>query len=34
MRVYIGRLRRKIEIDSSQPLHILTEPGIGYYLVK
>ena len=34
LRVYIGRLRRKIEIDSSKPLHILTEPGIGYYLVK
>jgi len=34
LRVYIGRLRRKIEIDSSKPLHILTEPGIGYYLIK
>src|SRR6266851_1275112 len=34
LRVYIGRLRRKIEIDPSKPLHILTEPGIGYYLVK
>ena len=34
LRVYIGRLRRKIETYSSKPLHILTEPGIGYYLVK
>ena len=34
LRVYIGRLRRKLEVDSSKPLHILTEPGIGYYLVK
>lgn len=34
LRVYIGRLRRKIEIDSSKPLHLLTELGIGYYLVK
>src|ERR1700686_1506152 len=34
LRVYIGRLRRKIEIDSSKPLHILTEAGTGYYLVK
>lgn len=34
LRVYIGRLRRKIEVDPSKPLHILTEPGIGYYLVK
>ena len=34
LRVYIGRLRRKIEVDPSKPLHLLTEPGIGYYLVK
>ena len=34
LRVYIGRLRRKIETSPSKPLHILTEPGIGYYLVK
>ncbi len=34
LRVYIGRLRRKIEIDSAKPLHILTEPGTGYTLVK
>ena len=34
LRVYIGRLRRKIEVDSAKPLHILTEPGIGYYLIK
>lgn len=34
LRVYIGRLRRKLEKDPSQPRHILTEPGIGYYLVK
>lgn len=34
LRVYIGRLRRKLEVDPSKPLHILTEPGTGYYLVK
>jgi two-component system KDP operon response regulator KdpE len=34
LRVYIGRLRRKLEGDPSQPTRILTEPGIGYYLVK
>lgn len=34
VRVYIGRLRRKLEDDPSQPAHLLTEPGIGYYMVK
>jgi two-component system, OmpR family, KDP operon response regulator KdpE len=30
LRVYIGRLRRKLEADPSKPRHLLTEPGIGY----
>lgn len=34
LRVYIGRLRRKLEDDPSKPVHIMTEPGVGYYLVK
>src|SRR5450759_1371827 len=34
LRVYIGRLRRKLENDPARPTHILTEAGIGYYMVK
>src|ERR1700730_15105510 len=30
LRVYIGRLRRKLEADPARPTHILTQPGIGY----
>jgi two-component system KDP operon response regulator KdpE len=33
LRVYIGQLRRKIEADPSQPVYIITEPGVGYRLV-
>jgi len=32
VRVYVGQLRQKIEVDSSAPRFILTEPGIGYRL--
>lgn len=30
LRVFISQLRHKIEKDSVQPKHILTEPGVGY----
>lgn len=30
IRVYIGHLRQKIEIDPAQPQLIITEPGVGY----
>jgi two-component system KDP operon response regulator KdpE len=32
LRVYIGYLRRKIEIDPSKPRILLTEPRVGYRL--
>ncbi len=34
LRVYIGRLRRKLEADPAHPTYIKTEPGVGYYLLK
>ena len=30
LRIYVGRLRQKLEIDPAQPRHILTETGVGY----
>lgn len=32
LRVAIGQLRQKLEVDPSAPLYIVTEPGIGYRL--
>lgn len=34
LRVYMARLREKLETDASQPQIILTEPGVGYRLVE
>lgn len=33
LRVYVGQLRRKVEINPAQPSHIITEPGVGYRLL-
>lgn len=30
LRVYLAGLRRKLEDDASQPVHLLTEAGVGY----
>ena len=30
LRTYVNQLRRKLELDPTQPSHIVTEPGIGY----
>ncbi|MBI3560969.1 MAG: two-component system response regulator KdpE [Gammaproteobacteria bacterium] len=30
LRIYVRRLRQKLEIDPAQPLHFLTETGVGY----
>jgi DNA-binding response OmpR family regulator len=30
VRLYVSRLRRKIEQDPERPRHVLTKPGIGY----
>ncbi len=33
LRVYLGQLRRKIELDPARPRYLLTELGVGYRLV-
>lgn len=33
LRVFMGRLRRKLEPDHAHPKHLLTEPGVGYKFV-
>ena len=34
LRVYVARLREKLEADPGRPALLLTEPGIGYRLVE
>ena len=31
LRVFIGRLRRKLEADPDNPKYLMTTPGVGYY---
>ncbi|HEX2909396.1 MAG TPA: response regulator transcription factor [Chloroflexia bacterium] len=33
LRVYINRLRQKLETDPAHPRYLLTEPGVGYRFV-
>ena len=30
LRLYVAQLRRKLEVDPARPLHLVTEPGLGY----
>jgi two-component system, OmpR family, KDP operon response regulator KdpE len=32
LRVYVRRLRQKIEVDPERPHYVLTETGVGYRL--
>jgi two-component system KDP operon response regulator KdpE len=32
LRVYMGQLRHKLEIDPTRPRYLITEPGVGYRL--
>jgi two-component system KDP operon response regulator KdpE len=34
LRVYMGQLRHKLERDPARPKHLITEPGVGYRLVR
>lgn len=33
LHVYVARLRKKIEQDSQNPRHLITDPGVGYRLL-
>ena len=34
LRIYMGHLRQKLEVDPTQPQHLLTETAVGYRLVN
>jgi two-component system, OmpR family, KDP operon response regulator KdpE len=33
LRIYMGQLRHKLEIDPARPRHLITEAGVGYRLI-
>lgn len=33
LRVYMGQLRHKLEVDPARPRYLRTEPGVGYRLL-
>lgn len=33
LRLYVAQLRKKLEPDPGHPVHLLTEPGMGYRLI-
>ncbi|EOS94005.1 two-component system response regulator KdpE [Erwinia tracheiphila] len=33
LRIYMGHLRQKLEVDPAQPRHLITETGVGYRFV-
>lgn len=34
LRLYMGQLRTKLELNTADPQHLLTEPGVGYRLAE
>jgi two-component system, OmpR family, KDP operon response regulator KdpE len=34
LRIYMGHLRQKLEVDPAQPQHLLTETAVGYRLLR
>ncbi len=34
LRLYLGQLRAKLEVDPADPRLLLTEPGVGYRLAE
>jgi two-component system KDP operon response regulator KdpE len=32
LRIYMGQLRHKLEVDPTRPRYLITEPGVGYRL--
>ena len=33
LRIYMARLRRKLEADATRPRYLITEAGVGYRFV-